>query len=44
MATSIKWWQKLSRTEGGMVIYGGNKVVEFSENCFALPWKNIDDV
>ncbi len=44
MASGIKWWQKLSRTEGGMVIYGGNKVVEFSENCFAQPWNSVSDI
>ncbi len=38
---SIKWWQKLSRTENGILLYGGEKNDIIDENISVSSWREI---
>lgn len=38
----IKWWQKITRGESGILVYGGTTLQH--ENIHCLNWKNVSDV
>ncbi len=40
----LQWWNKINRTENGLLIYGGNQNVKGKTSIEILSWKNVDDV
>jgi uncharacterized protein len=40
----IQWWNKLNRTEGGVIINGGDTEIAVNNNVEILGWKNIGGV
>ncbi len=40
----IQWWNKLNRSETGIIIYGGEVSISTNNNIEVISWKNIGDV
>jgi predicted AAA+ superfamily ATPase len=38
----IKYWEKMTKDEGGFLIYGGNMYQKRSHSITVIPLKNID--
>jgi predicted AAA+ superfamily ATPase len=39
---NFKFWQKISGTEGGAVIYGGEQVQNRSNGLKIVPWNSLE--
>jgi hypothetical protein len=40
----LHWWNKLNRSTGGYLIYGGNENSTTIENFEIVRWENVDAI